>query len=185
MLKPLVQYVRDEAAPRWKEIIWTSETLLAVLAAAVFFVKGPHFFADYPKVGDLTTGIIAYASIALGFCIAGLTISLTFPEADFTRTLATTTTGNSSSYSKLLFVFSWTAVVHWLLVVATFMVVLLVDGSSPLLPRSETVVRRAALAFTCGLCVYCLCQFLITLITLSQVGGVYINFLAAKIRNQK
>jgi len=39
-------------------------------------------------------------------------------------------------------------------------------------------LRTVTVALIAGLCTYCLCQFLITLITLSQVGNVYVKHLA-------
>jgi hypothetical protein len=112
----------------------------------------------------------------LGFCVAGLTISLTFPEPAFTKKLATVS-GTTSPYSDLLFVFSWTAIAHWCAVTTMFLVMLLVDGSSPLLPQGCSRTRLWGVSLIAGLCAYCLCQFLITLVTLSQVGSVYIKHL--------
>ena len=179
MLKAVSQYVRDEALPRWSHIVFNWECAVTVIVIGVFFKYGDLLFAAYPKVSDITTGLIAYASIALGFCIAGLTISLTFPDAAFTARLSELS-GKTSSYSDLLFVFSWTAVAHWCAVVAMFVVILVADGSQTLLPIGHSGWRLWAVSLIAGLCVYCLCQFLITLITLSQVGSAYIKFLRSK-----
>jgi hypothetical protein len=178
MLKPLGQYLKAEAAPRWQAIFFTWETLFSLAIVGVFVKCGDRLFETYPKVSDITTGVIAYASIALGFCVAGLTISLTLPEPKFTLRLATHGGQKTSAYSDLLFVFSWTAFAHWIAVLTLFAFVLFVDGSAPLLPKGHSVSRTWVVALTAGLVSYCLCQFLITLITLSQVGSVYIKFLA-------
>jgi hypothetical protein len=61
-----------------------------------------------------------------------------------------------------------------------FVVILLTESTSPLLPVGHTRCRTAIVAAVAGLCTYCLCQFLITLITLSQVGSVYIKHLAER-----
>jgi hypothetical protein len=178
MLQPLKQYLVDEGAPRWRNIILTPEALLSVVVGAVFIRYGDSLFDKSPKIGDLTTGLIAYASIALGFCVAGLTISLTLPDRDFATTLAIKQPGEpTNSYSDLLFVFSWTAVSHWFAVLVLFAVILLTESSSSLLPAGHTRMRSWIVAFIAGLCTYCLCQFLITLITLSQFGAVYIKHL--------
>jgi hypothetical protein len=80
--------------------------------------------------------LIAYASIALGFCVAGLTISLTLPDRDFASHLATLKCPGQStnSYSDLLFVFSWTAIAHWGVILMLFVVILLTESGSALLP---------------------------------------------------
>jgi len=179
MLRPLKQYLLDEGVPRWRSIILTPETFIAILVSAVFLLYGDQWF-DKPKIGDLTTGLIAYASIALGFCVAGLTISLTLPDRDFASKLATLKRPGEStnSYSDLLFVFSWTAVVHWAAVLLLFVVILLSESNTTLLPAGHSRTRAWIVALIAGWCTYCLCQFLITLITLSQVGAVYIKHLA-------
>jgi hypothetical protein len=179
MLKAIGYYIKDEALPRWTKILFNWECAVTLGVVAIVVKDGDRLFALYPKLSDLTTGVIAYASIALGFCIAGLTISLTFPDANFT-TYMSQTSHKSSPYSDLLFVFSWTAVAHWVAVVTMFAVILLVDGSQTLLPAGHSTVRLWGVALVAGLCVYCLCQFLITLITLSQVGSAYIKFLRSK-----
>jgi hypothetical protein len=176
MLKAVKQYLRDEALPRWSKVVFTWECLVTGIVIGVFAKYGGLLFALYPRVSDITTGLIAYASIALGFCIAGLTISLTFPDAKFTTHMSELS-GKTSPYSDLLFVFSWTAIAHWCAVVAMFVVILLADGSQSLLPPGHSAFRIWTVSLLAGLCAYCLCQFLITLITLSQVGSAYIKFL--------
>jgi hypothetical protein len=182
VLRPLAQYVKDEGIPRWRNILITPETFLAVAVTVIFLKYGGKLFETSPKIGDLTTGLIAYASIALGFCVAGLTISLTLPDRDFASHLATLKRPGQStnSYSDLLFVFSWTAIAHWGAILVLFVVILLTESSSTLLPVGHTKSRTVIVAAIAGLCTYCLCQFLITLITLSQVGAVYIRHLAER-----
>ncbi len=181
MLRPVSDYIAKEAIPRWRAIVLTSESLISVVVFALFLRYGRSFFQVSPKVGDLTTGLIAYASIALGFCIAGLTISLTLPDRDFAIKLAVLKHKGecTNSYSDLLFVFSWTAFAHWIALMGLFGVILFSESSSVLLPLGSSSFRVWAVALVGGLCTYCLCQFLITLITLSQVGRVYIETLAA------
>lgn len=176
MLRPLVTYLKNEVTPRWRKILITWEVLISIAVMLAFVLFGPKLFALFPKVSDIATDIIAYAAIALGFCIAGLTISLTFPEPKFTKQLAAIS-GTTSPYSDLLFVFSWTAIAHWFAVLLMFVIMLVSDGSCPLLPAGYSRLRLWVVGLTAGLSIYCLCQFLITLITLSQVGSVYIKHL--------
>lgn len=182
MLRPIKQYVVDEGIPRWRNILLTPETFIAAAVMLVFVACGGKLFVNAPKVGDLTTGLIAYASIALGFCVAGLTISLTLPDRDFASHLATLKRPGqlTNSYSDLLFVFSWTAIAHWAAILVLFVVILLTESNSALLPVGHTKCRTLIVATIAGICTYCLCQFLITLITLSQVGAVYIKHLAER-----
>jgi hypothetical protein len=53
---------------------------------------------------------------------------------------------------------------------------LLVCGSDqPLLDVNASVARRFVAGITCGFVLYCLCQFAITIVTISQAGEVYIG----------
>src|SRR6266403_3712413 len=98
MLRAVRQYLTDEALPRWSKVVFTWECLVTGIVIGVFAKDGGLLFASYPRVSDITTGLIAYASIALGFCIAGLTISLTFPDAKFTAHMSELS-GKTSPYS--------------------------------------------------------------------------------------
>jgi hypothetical protein len=182
MIRPLYQYLHDEGFPRWRAIIVSPETGFSVLAYMLFFRWGWRWFASSPKIGDVTTGLIAYAAIALGFCVAGLTISLTLPDHDFASRLACCKEegDRTNAYSDLLFVFSWTAIVHWFALVSLFFVLLFAESSSPLIPPGSSITRIASISSVSAICVYCLCQFLITLITLSQVGRIYVQHLIDK-----
>lgn len=180
MVRPLFQYFRDDGVPRLRKIFISPESLVAIVVAVAFLKWGDRMFSQSPKIADVTTGLIAYAAIALGFCVAGLTISLTLPDQDFATKLACLKDSDepTNAYSDLLFVFSWTAIAHWLALIVLFALTLFVEGSSPLLPIGHSRLRGVWIAATAGICAYCLCQFLITLITLSQVGNIYIRHLA-------
>jgi hypothetical protein len=178
MLDPIYLYLKDESKPRWKGIVFGTEAIFSWIVLIAFVRWGDNFFQTAPKVGDLTTGLIAYSAIALGFCVAGLTISLTIPDRNFALLMAKRATpGKKNAYSDLLFVFSWTAIVHWVALICMFGVVLFVEGNGALLPPNHSRIRLWCGAAITAICFYCLCQFLITLITLSQVGAAYIGFL--------
>jgi hypothetical protein len=179
MIEPLIQYLRDEGFPRLNKIVLTWETAISLFVAFSFWQWGNQLFSLSPKVGDLTTGLIAYAAIALGFCVAGLTISLTIPDQDFASKLAVLKKDEESTnaYSDLLFVFSWTAIAHWFALVVLFALTLFTESNGPLLPAGHSSLRGWIVSFVACVCTYCLCQFLITLITLSQIGNVYITHL--------
>lgn len=183
MLPTLWQYLREEVWSRARPLVFASEVLIAILVAAALASKGDAVFHDEPKVADLAPILLSYAAIALGFCVAGLTVSLTLPDRSFAEHLVDSkpTRRRHDSYSDLLFVFSWTAICHWFAIVGLVAAILVVRKSQALMPYGASELYRwltAVLAFTC---VYSFFQFLITLITLSQVGTVYIQHL----RNRK
>jgi hypothetical protein len=192
MIDGIRRYFRVQVIPRWASVLGGSEFVVAVLAATLFGVFADHTGLAGAKVGDVGTALLAYAAVAFGFSIAGLTIALTIPNEKFVSKLATTEHSspvnerrgtwtrrlkpkNANAYSDLLFVFSWTAWSHWTLVVASFGFLAACGFDAVLLPPSPTLLHRVLTSLLVFLAVYALSLFLVTLITLTQVGAVYIR----------
>ena len=160
-----------------KHVLLTQEMSIAVLTAVFFTKFGPVLFPDSAKILDIAIGFLGYAAIALGFCVGGMTIALTFPDREFITKLATFKTANRErdALSSLLFVFSWTAVVHWVALVLILAAVLLKGHREGDLLASATLHGRLTVGIVVGFCFYALMQFVITVLTLWQVGFVYIQ----------
>jgi hypothetical protein len=131
--------------------------------------------------------VLTYAAIAFGFCITGMALVLTLPSENFLKALQNHTlhSKGQSSYLDLLFVFSWTAVCHWALVVSGIAAILIRGTAPDLLNKSDGSAWRVFISFFFGLCAYSLIQFLLTVITLSQVGQLYSKQLAKTIQSPK
>jgi hypothetical protein len=109
-----------------------------------------------------------------------MALVLTLPSDRFLKTLQNhkSDTKGQSSYLDLLFVFSWTAVCHWLLVVSAIAAILLRGTAPALLTASDGCGWRVFVSWFSAICAYSLIQFLMTVITLSQVGELYSKELA-------
>jgi hypothetical protein len=186
----LARYLRWQVAPRWFSILGGSEFWISAAIAVVFGVFIGHHRVGSAKVGDVVTALLAYAAVAFGFSVAGLTIALTLPDENFTRELATASKAppkskwqrlksrvesNSDAYSDLLFVFSWTAVANWCTVVVGFALLMVWGFDAAVIPVHPTTAHRATASLLVFLASYAICLFLVTLFTLSQVGRVYIT----------
>jgi hypothetical protein len=196
----LVRYFRRQVAPRWFSIIAGSELWVAVAVAALFGLLVGNDRIGAAKVGDVITALLAYAAVAFGFSLAGLTIALTLPDETFARELATVrkpTPRNalqrfkarvgheSDAFSDLLFIFSWTAAAHWCTVVLGFGLLVAWGFDQELVPEQATVGHRVAASLLVFFAVYAICLFLVTLFTLSQVGRVYIGRLRDRSSSDK
>jgi hypothetical protein len=184
VIKAVSWYARRETLPRIRSIVVSGGTFIAVVIGILAGRLGAQFIPASTTVGSLAIAFLTYAAIALGFSLAGLTLALTLPNDKFVQLLCGTRAPEKThdAYSDLLFVFSWTAIVHWLLVVVSVLLVLLVNPSQP---AFEVGLHRLKVGLVSGLVVYCLLQFLVTLITLSQVGTVYIRHLQGQIKPQE
>jgi hypothetical protein len=182
LIKTIWQYSRDEIKPRFKDIILGSELWIAGIIGVVCAYAGDDLIG-HTKVGDIVGGLLTYASIAFGFCLSGLTIALTLPSQDFVKKLASTKLGGkkNNAFSDLLFVFSWTALCHWLVIVLTIGSILLLGSNAIILPHESYQSHRIIFGFVLFISIYGIFQFLITLITISQVGRLYIDHINKKI----
>ena len=168
---------RREVGPRKRDIFLTQDFSFAVLLAVAMAWWGPSTLTGAPKAADFATGFIAYAAIALGFCVGGMTIALTLPDRAFVEKLAKLEIEGKAgnALSGLLFVFTWTAVIHWLAIVS-LIVALVFDGGDPrTFVADHGVGRRVIIGAVSFLCAYALLRFLITVLTLAHVGLHYIN----------
>ncbi len=181
MFRAVSQYAREEVLPRYKRIALGGHFILAFFLAVLVAARGEVVFATGPKVGEVVPVILTYAAIALGFCVAGLTVALTIPDREFAYKLAKKTlrprSPTQNAYSDLLFVFSWTALAHWTTIAASVAALLASRGQAVILPYGASVLNRVFVGIVVFLSSYGFFQFLITLITLSQVGRVYIQSL--------
>jgi hypothetical protein len=175
MIKPLWSYGAKEVKPRLRRIVFQPQVALAIALGGTCFFFGSQIPTAELKPSDVVSMVLTYAAIAFGFCITGMALVLTLPNDRFLKALQDhkVDRNSGSSYLDLLFVFSWTAVCHWLLVVVGILAIL-VRGTAPvLLNRFDGYGWRFLISFLCGLCAYSLIQFLLTVITLSQVGRLY------------
>ena len=178
MTPPLSQYIKYEIWPRRRLLCRPAHLTFLLLVGATVAWLGPAWFNAHSSVGDLTLGLISYTSFSLGFCLAGLVVALTLPDRDFVDFLIACPSHAShdkNAYSDLLFVFSWTAVVHWITVIVLFLVMLFADERSPLVPAVHSWWRVGTVTAVAMLCLYCFMQFLLTLLTLSQIGELYVD----------
>jgi hypothetical protein len=175
MIKSLLLYLREETFPRTAEIFKGSELWIAIAVGVVSGRWGYLVIPETTEVSDVGLALLTYAAIALGFCLAGLTLVLTLPHQEFITRLANSRPKKSKhdSYSNLLFVFTWTSIVHWILIIVCVVVLVLAGSNQPILPIGS-LRHWIMTGVMAGLATYCLLQFLITLFTLSQVGRLHI-----------
>ena len=181
MANAVTWYLRREIVSRKGSMLRSGGFWLALISGVIFGRWGSAFVPATTTIGSLAVALLTYAAIALGFSLAGLTLTLTLPNADFVELLCGTKPprGLHDSYSDLLFVFSWTAIIHWLLTVTSIVLVLFINPSQAAFEHGH---HRLKAGLVSGLATYCLFQFLITLITLSQVGSVYIAHLQRRLK---
>lgn len=180
MLKAVGQYVWDEARPRAWRIIFSAHVAIALVLGGTVYKWGQASGLPRLKIAEVSSSLLTYGAVVLGFSLAGLTIALTLPDRAFAKSLATSNATRQNAYSDLLFVFSWTALVHWFILVIALGCIVILGSDHEILAADATRWQRALVGGLSATLFYGVCQFLVTLITLSQVGQVYIDSLRSK-----
>jgi hypothetical protein len=177
MIGPIWQYSRDEIVPRWGRIMLQPQ--MAFVALEAYLV---HRYAAWSplasiRIGEFTAMLLTYSAIAFGFCIAGLALVLTLPSPSFVSMLMKHKLSGQrqNSYSDLLFVFSWTAIVHWIAVVLSLVAPCIRRSVMSLLSEWDGQGWLWYVGALIAVSTYALIQFLLTVITLSQVGRLYVR----------
>ena len=118
MTTSILRYLMIEVCTRWKGILLTSETLVALILAGCYWMPVEIGFDPDVLAHTILSGALSYGSIAFGFSVTGLTLSLALSDPEFVKKMALRKSPGSSSntYADLLFVYSWTAVIHVFLI---------------------------------------------------------------------
>jgi hypothetical protein len=181
MIRPTIRYLRRQTCPRCWRLIFSFETLALVAAAVAMWFWGHLLPLDKIKIAGVTGAILSYASIAFGFCLTGMALSLTIPDRAFAIKMATTYVGDEkkglSTYSDLIFIFSWAALAHLVAIALSLIPLFVVSTDASFQDLFASPASKGALCFYVGWLAYCVCRFAITILTLSQVGSVYLSLL--------
>jgi hypothetical protein len=176
MIKSLYQYVSEEVLTRARDIVFGADFWGAALIGFVLGRWGSTIIPESTSVSSIGVALLTYSAIALGFCLAGLTLVLTLPNEGFMRRLGTSRPPKKKhdAYSDLLFIFSWTAIVHWIILVVSLALLVLAGSQASAFQPGR---HRLSSGLVAGVSCYGLFEFLLTLITLSQLGKSHIRSL--------
>jgi hypothetical protein len=185
MVSAFFDFCWREGIPRLRQIFISTEFAIAVTLAVLLGIFGEGSRIAVIGTGDIALTLLAYAAIAFGFSVAGLTLVLTAPDREFASELAWSDPGEEqglakeppakSSYSNLIFIFTWTGIAHWALVIGSLAVLLGIGVNTPLLADGSSTLHRIGVAILAFATVYAVELFLVTVITLANVGQAYIG----------
>lgn len=171
MIDSLISYIRKDVFPRYHRILFTSHPWLAA-SVALGAAKGYFPISEDLKYFAISSSLLTYNTVVIGFCVSAVAICFTFSKR-FSSILCKIKDHDSgfSSYQDLVFVFSWTAMVH---MCASVVIIYLyfshgdfslsaeVDGGFSFVVLILLMVE-----------IYCFLQFFVTIITVHQVANVY------------
>lgn len=186
MLKSLYRYSIEEVKPRIGDLLGT-DLCLAVVIGCLFGIWGTCILPiNVTKVSEVATALLTYSALALGFSLAGLTLVLNLPNKGLLRAMADAPPPGMkhTAYSDLVFIFSWTALTHWVIVMGSLFLLLLA-GSQQLWILNPSVKFRILAGVISTASAYGLFQFLTTLLTLYHLAQVNLAFHHKEIRDEQ
>ncbi len=172
MNSPVWDYLRHECSPHWRTLLFDRQILFGAgaVALAIYWPGAPLSFT----VGKLTELSQSYGATSLGFALTIYTLALTLPQPAVVELLAgyRQKADSTDAYTKLLFVFSWTAISQCLLVISAFATHMSVELALPLRRTGFFWQRDLPVVATVFLLVYAVLQFLTAILTVAQLGRI-------------
>jgi len=194
MISTLRQFFKNELYPRRRDLLTDSSLIISFIVAVLFQIKyrGIHI-TDF-TIGGLFLVLMAYATITFGFCLSGITLTFIIPNTDFILWIASHHKGmqkdntHRNFFSELLFIFIWTGILHWLLIITSLFIIFNFGWKTNLVINSLaidgiiiTIIQLIYILFI----QYCLLQFLWTLFALHQVSSLYLRHLISEEDKEK
>lgn len=129
-------------------------------------------FGEVP-IDSIRTNLTAYAALSFGASVSGALLVLTLPAREFVQILSSHRLRHSerSSYSDLMFVFTWSAFTQ----LATIVVVLgmyAFGGTHSTMPEGARATHHVLFVAAAFVIVYSLFRLVVVVSTLSQVARV-------------
>lgn len=167
------QYFAGQVRPRLRAIVFHRTTYLACFASVVLYVCARWTtFGDVP-IEAIRTNLTAYAALSFGASISGCILILTLPSREFIRIASSHRIGGrrQSSYSDLLFVFTFSAVAQlWTIGVVVAMFAL--GGSEAVLADGARATHHLLFLLAAFVVVFSLVRLVVVVTTVSQLGVV-------------
>lgn len=166
-----MSYVRRDVFPRYHRILFTAHPWLSAVAS-LFATSGSVNIAKDLKFFDVAGALLTYNTVVIGFCVSAMAICFTFSKR-FSSILCKKKDEESgfSAYQDLIFVFSWTAMVH---MIASSIIIYYYFAFGNFL-FSEIIEDgfNLYIFFILFFQIYCFFQFFVTIITVHQAANVY------------
>ncbi len=178
MIRTLNRYLQQESFPRWKRILGSSTPWLSAFcgwASSYWLIRHPECLSAH----SFLNASLTYSSIAFGFCVTGITMCLAISDKQFVRKLVEKQVKGAShnTYSDLIFIFTWTAAAHILLIGFSLFTLFVFKPDERLFSTNYHWAVTGLSGGVVSLLLYSLMQFLTTVLTLSTVAETYIDHL--------
>lgn len=177
MIKAIGNFVVRDLRPRWVRVVGSAHFIGAAVFTALFTLAIIQLPLEQQPASDVGGIVITYAAIAFGFSLSTALVLLTLPRLEFLLFLRSEKAAKSeeSALEDLLFIFVWTGILHWMLIALTILIWSVSEPGQPLLKTTSSWPDRLLVGGWMGFGIYALAQFLVSIITLQQLGRLYVR----------
>ena len=178
MLDSALSYVSKQAAKQYGRVLFTTHPYLSgVIAISYYFYREDLRRAEL-SLSSLFAVFLTYNTVVFGFCIAALALAIAIPNEQFLKFISERDEKNRTPYRDLIFVFSWTAVVHWISFVFLFSITIF-EGVNYIIPPDNFSILPVFIFYLFAwVQLYALFQFLVNIFTVFEVADLYSQFLS-------
>lgn len=171
MIDSFLSYTRKDIFPRYQRVIFTSHPWIAAVAS-LLFASGYVKTSSGLKYYDVINLLVTYDTVVMGFCVTAITICFTFSKR-FSSVLCKSRDSGSgfSAFEDLIFVFSWTAIIHLFSIVISFFAIIFY-GNFPMNFPAGVLFELKVFIFS-FFHIYSFLQFFVAVITVHQVAMIY------------
>jgi hypothetical protein len=182
MLDALLPYLGQVLTRHTRRIFATTHPYLA-LSVPLFVIPwfGDDLGLSALKIGDTITASATYNTVIFGFCAAATALVLAIPNERFLQFISTRA-GSTTPFRDIIFVFSWTGVVHWIAFALSLLCLVFYGNDAIIKITSSTSHEYKLFMIYATAQIYAFLQFLVTMIAVYEVGDLYGKFLQTQNR---
>lgn len=184
-MKAISSYLRLDVAPRGLDVAKSWDFIVALLVGFVvgIFRSVLPVSTDTLDVEVVAGYMLTYASIGGGFALSGLSLAVILPNQNLVTELVRTRLQSPSKTAKpipaarsrnamtdLIFIFSWTALVHIALVAYSLFLGSLQGQEWIDIEAGNQLARSGVVGVGAFLLAYGLTRFITAILTIAQVG---------------
>lgn len=170
--QPLEQrhFFRGQVRPRLGQILLRPRVAVVLLLGVLTGALVPHLPMGRLRVSELASAGLAFAALSFGACVTGAVLALTLPAAEARRWAGIKAPDRThSTYSDLIFTFTWSGVAQ-LGVVVSCALAFLFGGDKVVSPAHPWFTNKLCVGVAALVFYYALAQLLTVLGTISQIG---------------
>lgn len=169
MIDSLWTYFSEEVVPRYSRIFFTSHPWVSA-TVSLSVTAGLAPIAEKTKFFEIASPLLTYDTVVIGFCVTAMAICFSFSKR-FSSVLCKIKIGKFSAYEDLIFVFSWTSMIHMF----SSLIIIVMYAMTGDFNIYDVV--QGGFSFQVFIFVfvqlYSILQFFVTIVTVHQVAKLY------------